>query len=33
MYQYRLRDDQLERTSAETDLGVLVDNMVAVSQQ
>ncbi len=33
MYQCRLRDDQLERGSAETDLVVLVDNRLAMSQQ
>ena len=33
MYQYRLGDNLLERSSAEKDLGVLVDNMLAVSQQ
>jgi len=33
MYQYRLGDDLLERSSVEKDLGVLVDNRLAVSQQ
>ena len=32
-YQYRLGHDQLERSSAEGDLGVLVDNRLATSQQ
>ncbi len=31
--QYRLGDDQLERSSMEKDLGVLVDNRLAMSQQ
>ena len=33
MHQYRLGDDLLERRSAEKDLGVLVDNRLATSQQ
>lgn len=33
IYQYRLGADLLERSSAEEDLGVLVDNRFAVSQQ
>ena len=33
MYQYRLGHDLLERSSAEKDLRVLVDNMLAMSQQ
>ena len=33
MHQYRLGDDLLERRSAERDLGVLVGNRLAVSQQ
>ena len=33
MYQYRLEDDLLERSSAERDLGVLMDNRLAMSQQ
>jgi len=32
MYQYRLGDNLLERSSAEKDLGVLVDNRFAVNQ-
>ena len=31
MYQYRLEDDLLERSSVERDLSVLVDNRLAVS--
>jgi len=33
MYQYRLGDDLLERTSAEKDLEILVGNRLAMSQQ
>ena len=33
MYQYRLGDDLLERSSVEKDLGDLVDNRLAMSQQ
>uniref|UniRef100_A0A8B9CF24 Reverse transcriptase domain-containing protein n=1 Tax=Anser brachyrhynchus TaxID=132585 RepID=A0A8B9CF24_9AVES len=33
MYQYRLGDDLLERSSEEKDLGVLVDNRLTMSQQ
>ena len=33
MHQYRLGDDLLERNSAEKDLGTLVDNRFAKSQQ
>ena len=32
-YQYRLRHDLLERSSAEKDLGVLVDDWLTMSQQ
>ena len=33
MYQYRLGDDLLERSSLEKNLGVLLDNRLAMSQQ
>jgi len=33
MRQYRLGDDLLERSSVKKDLGVLVDNRLAMSQQ
>ena len=33
MYQYRLGDDLLRRSSAEKDVGVLVNNRLAMSQQ
>ena len=33
MHQYRLADDVLERSSVEKDLGVLMDNRLAMSQQ
>lgn len=32
MHQYRLRDHLLERSSVEEDLGILVDNRLAMSQ-
>jgi len=32
-YQYRLGHDLLERSSAEKDLGILVDGRLAMSQQ
>ena len=32
MHQYRLGSDLMERSSAEKDLGVLVDSMLAVCQ-
>ena len=33
MYQYRLWDDLLERSSAEEDLGVLMDNRLTMNQK
>jgi len=33
MHQYRLRADLLQSSSAERDLGVLVDNRLTTSQQ
>ena len=33
MHQYRLGDDLLERSSVKKDLGVLLDNMLTMSQQ
>ena len=33
MHQYRLEDDLLKRSSVKKDLGVLVDNRLAMSQQ
>jgi len=33
IYQYRLGDDQQEMSSAEEELGVLVDNRLSMSQQ
>lgn len=33
MYQYRLGDDLLERSSEEKDLGVLVDDRLTMSHQ
>ena len=33
MHQYRIGDDLLERISVEKDLGILVDNRTARSQQ
>jgi len=33
MHQSRLRDDLLKRSFAEKDVGVLVDNRLAMSQQ
>ncbi len=32
MHPYRLGDDMLERSSAESELGVLVDNRLTMSQ-